>query len=79
ILTKQVRLFLQLVAINQSHESIAYEKRMTDDHRDFSFSTLSSIDPIDIPLKNTDLKSSSEQTTRRASGYSEYDHRPLTN
>ncbi|CAF1353832.1 unnamed protein product [Rotaria sordida] len=37
------------------------------------------IEQTNIPLKNTDLKSSSEQTTRRASGYSEYDHRPLTN
>ncbi|CAF3885049.1 unnamed protein product [Rotaria sp. Silwood1] len=31
---------------------------MTDDCRDFSFSTLSSIDPINIPLKNTDFESS---------------------
>ncbi|CAF1385768.1 unnamed protein product, partial [Rotaria sordida] len=51
----------------------------TDDHRDSSFSTLSPIDPIDIPLKNTGLKSSSEQATRCASGYSEYEHPHLIN
>jgi hypothetical protein len=32
---------------------------MTDSHRDFSCSTASSIDPIDIPIKNIDFESSS--------------------
>lgn len=31
---------------------------MTDDHRDFSFSTISSVDPTDIPLKTVDFESS---------------------
>ncbi|CAF2119694.1 unnamed protein product [Rotaria magnacalcarata] len=31
---------------------------MADGHRDFSFSTVSSIDPIDIPFKITDVESS---------------------
>jgi hypothetical protein len=33
---------------------------MTDHHRDFSFTTLSSIDPNDIPLKTSDFESSLE-------------------
>jgi hypothetical protein len=33
---------------------------MTDPHRDFSCSTVSSIDLIDIPIKNIDFESSLE-------------------
>ncbi|CAF4263952.1 unnamed protein product [Rotaria sp. Silwood2] len=52
------RFRFELIPAQKHVPDIAITMRMTDDYRDFSVSTLSSIDPIDIPLKNIDFESS---------------------